>query len=1314
MIERRGIAVMSLLLLTCEGPSRPPHGVVTGRTNALSPASGVWHLVGPQPANGEFVDGGFVSGRATAVAVDPRNANVVYLGAAGGGVWKTLDGGATWAPLTDSQPTLTTSSIALDPAHPDTVYVGTGQETLGAGVLKSTDGGATWTNIPGPFVTTSGGRYPVTAIAVDPADGQVVLAASHACCSSTFDGAIWRSADGGASWTAVVSGGGDGTQVLFDPSNGQVAYAAVNGQGVLRSTDGGLTWAPRNGSGTTALPAGLSGAQLAIAPSQPALMYAAFSSASGPSFFKTTDAGQSWTALANAGVDLIGLVVSPADPKVVFGAFFGSPGPVLRSLDGGQTWSFPANGTIHIDGHAVAFSADGSRLYVGTDGGAWSTTDYRANGPAWINLNATLSTIQAYSGLAIHPTDVNTGFIGTQDNRQEKLTGSLLWQDVACGDGGSTVFDSLNPNIVYFNCVVGRLLKSTDGGQSAVPAGNGIDPSHGMSGALAIDPVNPSILYAATQTVYRTTDGASTWTAISPALSVPWRIVVAPSAPNTLYVASIDGHVHVTTNANAGAGATWADRSAGLGSIFPGGLAVDAHSATTAYLVSQTPSPGAMVFRTTDGGLTWSNITGNLTATEIYDIVADPDLPGTLYIGTSAGASFTSDGGTTWQPLGSGLPHAQVMGLALHEPSRTLRAATYGRSVWDLGLGADYTLAAAPASVTVLAGNAASSTVSVGVLAGFAGTVNLSANVLGGFPQGMTAALSPTALTGNASANLMVSTTAATPGGVYVIDVTGASGALSNHHATVAVIVTSASTTLTIPPSADAYVRDGTSAATNFGTATTLQVKSTTTVGTNRIAYLRFPLTGVAGAVSAAKLRLYGSRPSTQIQTDSAFAVPSNTWTETGITWNNRAALGAKQGQAVVTGSAAYYEWDVTPFVQAQRAANAGAASLAVQMDGTVNDGPDTFNAREAGSNPPQLLVTFRPDNPPTVATPAAASPSPVAGTSTSLSVFGADDGGETALAYTWSAQGTPPAAVSCSPSGTNAAKNSTATFTRAGSYTLQVAIADASGQTATSMVTVTVNQTFTTVAVSPATATVAPGGTQLFSATGRDQFGAALTTQPTFTWSASGGGTIDAGGLFTAGSSAGGPFVVKAASGAIAGTATVTVAAGTTTTVGASADLYVRDGTSAGTNFGTATTLVVKTTTSAGSNRITYLRFPLSGVSGTVTAGKLRLFGSRPAATTTTDSAFAVASNSWTETGTTWNNKPALGAKQGGAVTIGTQAQYYEWDVTSFVKAQKAAGATAVSLAVRMDSAVNDGPDTFNSRQAASNPPRLVVTAGP
>jgi hypothetical protein len=202
-------------------------------------------------------------------------------------------------------------------------------------------------------------------------------------------------------------------------------------------------------------------------------------------------------------------------------------------------------------------------------------------------------------------------------------------------------------------------------------------------------------------------------------------------------------------------------------------------------------------------------------------------------------------------------------------------------------------------------------------------------------------------------------------------------------------------------------------------------------------------------------------------------------------------------------------------------------------------------NAKSSGI---EILTSTSSNQAPTIATAAAASPNPTSGSSSSLSVLGADDGGEPNLTYTWATSGSPPAPVSFSVNGTNAAKSTTASFSRAGTYALIVTVVDAGGASTSSNLSVVVNQKLTRINVTPASAQVATGGTQQFLATALDQFGNALATQPSIAWSVSGGGTINATGGFTAGSSSGGPFTVNATSGSSVGSASVSVAGGTNT----------------------------------------------------------------------------------------------------------------------------------------------------------------------
>ena len=666
-------------------------------------SSGQWTLIGPQPLT--YV--GFAhSGQVNALAVDSRNTNVVYLGAGGGGVWKTADGGQTWAPLTDNQPSLQIGALALDPTNPDIIYAGTAISNiafgnLGLGILKSADGGTTWTQLPGPLPYGSGLVASVPSLAVSPNDGNAVLAGAHTSTST----AVYRSMDGGNTWNKVLaSNSANAVQVFFDPSNANVAYASLDT--VYKSTDGGSTWAVANGTGSNLLPAGNFFA-LAIAASSPETLFAGTDRSTGADMFKTVDGGQNWTPLSGSPPCWT-VQVDPANANVVFAG----AGGLRRSTDGGSTWSYLPLGMDGLAGGyhgGMAFSADGGTLYLGNELGVWAGTGVTGNSWTVSNLNTTLATIE-FLGIATHPTNPAIGFGGSQSSGVDMYSGQLAWVDItseseveACDDGGPDfAFDFMNPTTLYVACTSpAGVQKSTTGGASFFQAQSGIDASEFQSGtppALAMDPSNSQRLYVAAAHVWQTNDGANTWIAISPALGpgngVTQALAVAPSDPNMVYLGNSNG-VFVTTNANQGVGALW--HAANLPSLqcssfslsctFLNQIAVDPSTASTAYVALAGYVIGH-VYKTTDGGATWTDISGNLPNLKVNDIVVDPDVPDTLYIATERGVYSTADGGNTWSQPGAGLPNATVTALNLQRPARILRAATLGRSAWDLYLGA--------------------------------------------------------------------------------------------------------------------------------------------------------------------------------------------------------------------------------------------------------------------------------------------------------------------------------------------------------------------------------------------------------------------------------------------------------------------------------------------------------------------------------------------------------------------------------------------------------------------------------------------------
>jgi uncharacterized protein (TIGR03437 family) len=672
-----------------------------------------WTSIGPQPTDGGSTY--VTAGRVNAVAIDPRNNNTVYIGAAEGGVWKTTDGGVSWTPLTDNQASLASGAIVIDPAHPDTVYVGTGEENFaqdsyyGAGILKSTDDGNTWTNIVGPFL-----RATIGGLAISPKDSNVLL------CSSNLG--IYRSSDGAATWTQVLAG--TGTSVLFDPTNGDIAYSALGNirgnavNGVYRSTDGGQTWTLLTGSGANALPtANVGRIEIAIAPSTPTTLYVGIQQ-SPPStagnllgIYKTTDSGATWNDLnapdicasvAQCWYDMT-IRVHPTNPDLVFAA--GSLS-IMRTMDGGVTWnqlSFigPNQVQIHVDEHYLAFTPDGNKLYIGNDGGMYSTTDVTNSVVSWTELNDNLAITQFYPGLSIHPSNASIAFAGAQDNGTQRYGGITNWSYVTCGDGGFTAIDAALPGVAYASCDAVQnetipILRTANGGNNWSSNEYGINLKDRVQfiPPLAIDPSNPQTLYFGTYRIWQTLDGAGKWVAISPDLTggasagspTIKAIAVAPADLNTIYAGTSDGKVQATGNALAGTGASWIDRSAGLPTRTVTHIAVDPIDPATAYVTFSGFSIDSLghVFRTSNSGANWTDISGNLPNLPVNDLVVDPDIPGTLYIGTDAGVMATTDAGATWTTLGTGLPLVVVDSLALHRASRTLRAATHGRSMWDI------------------------------------------------------------------------------------------------------------------------------------------------------------------------------------------------------------------------------------------------------------------------------------------------------------------------------------------------------------------------------------------------------------------------------------------------------------------------------------------------------------------------------------------------------------------------------------------------------------------------------------------------------
>lgn len=664
--------------------------------------------LGPAP----IVDGPY-TGRVSAIAC--ASATTYYVGGADGGVWKTTDAGLTWRPLTDQLPTTAVGAIALDPTDPETLYVGTGEANYanhsryGLGIFKSTDGGRTWAHYG---ASTFAGRC-FSRLVVDPVTPSTVYAAitpaggfpekAGAKNHPLKDGplGVFRSTDGGVTWTRLAGGlpNQAATDLAIHPTSPNTLYAAIGrpfgsaDNGVYRTTNGGATWTKLAGGLPTS---GNGRISLAIAPSNPNRLYAlivnpcdaAGNNASTRNAYRTNDGGDTWTALnpgnfqATYGWFLSVVTVDPTNPdRVMLGGY-----QTVRSTNAGASWS---NVTPpHVDSHALEWDSAG-RLLHGTDGGVYRSTDFGAN---WFAINGNLGLIQCYAGVSSHPSNPGLLLIGTQDNGSSlAIPGGRTWDHVTGGDGGWTQIDQTNPLRMFTESQgSGNLYRSINGGVSFSDSGSGIASAdrHCFLPPYVIDPTNSQRMLYATHRIYRSTNGGSTWAAISGDVTggsgAVRSLAMARSNPQVVYLTTNDGRFSVSTDG----GVSFTVRLTGR----PGWprvtreIFVAPTSASTVYLA--TAAFGVdQVRRSTDSGATWTTLDGDLPDVPVNTIAVDESTsPPTLYAGADDGLYASRDGGVRWHRFGYGLPRAPVIDVLVEPARHRLIVATQGRGVFEVGL----------------------------------------------------------------------------------------------------------------------------------------------------------------------------------------------------------------------------------------------------------------------------------------------------------------------------------------------------------------------------------------------------------------------------------------------------------------------------------------------------------------------------------------------------------------------------------------------------------------------------------------------------
>jgi photosystem II stability/assembly factor-like uncharacterized protein len=669
-----------------------------------------WQLEGPQN----------IGGRVNTLAMHPQNEQVIYAGYSRGGIFKTTNGGANWAPIFDGQNSLSISHIALNPSNPDEIFVGTGDLNIGShysignGIWKSPDGGETWESL-GLEETGI-----ISRIIVHPSNGNIVYAASMGKPSekNTSRG-LYKSTDGGTTWSQslFVADSAGIIDLVMDPFNTNTLYAAswnrmrtnsVNfGTGpnasIYKTTDGGGTWTKL----TNGLPSGnFARIGLAISAQTQGLL---FTSYVGTNFqlsevYKTTNGGTIWTDMEvhPAGLDsnAMGafgwyfgqLRINPADDNDIFVLGVRNQ----RTLDGGLSWFQNVDVTpdltgTHADNHDLIFAPSGDMI-LATDGGV-----YRI-GPqeTYWNKIENNPTTQFYR-VGYNPHLPEYYFGGAQDNGTLVGNASTVnqWNRVWGGDGFQMRFHPTNSMAYFYESQNGGLVVTNDDSQSWADGDSGIivGERRNWDFPYIISAHNPEIMYCGGERFYKNNSGSyPIWEPISEDMtdglvyfSSVHSITCVAESPinlNYLYSGTGDGNVWRTKNQ----GITWESvHQNGLPNRYISSVHASPEMATRVFATVTGYKDGDYephVFRSDNQGDTWTDISSDLPQVAVNDIFIMPDHgDSVLFVGTDIGVYGTKNGGQTWERLGNNMPFIPVFDVELNPEQNRLIAGTFARSI---------------------------------------------------------------------------------------------------------------------------------------------------------------------------------------------------------------------------------------------------------------------------------------------------------------------------------------------------------------------------------------------------------------------------------------------------------------------------------------------------------------------------------------------------------------------------------------------------------------------------------------------------------
>ena len=685
-----------------------------------------WVPVGPLNSPAELNRG---VGRINCITFHPSDSSIFWVGVAQGGVWKTTDGGDSWLPLTDDLPIIRVSDIALDPNDPDVMYIAMGDYAYvgvgldlddrkrnthyGIGIYKSTNGGNTWAPTGFNYSQTQFDNTLIRRVFVNPANSNNVIAAG-------VEG-IFQSLDGGNTWSTVDN------HIIWDieqhPTNASILYASTGpisnlgigagSSGIMKSTDFGATWTAL----TTGIPTNgdAQRIELSISSSDPDYVYAVCANSTDRGFhgvYRTTDGGTTWSnrsihtsspnilgwnggATGGQGTYDLTILVEPSNPNTIYvGGIW-----LWMSIDGGETWTqvdpWSGGGRFHADQHYLAHNPLNNKYYMCNDGGLYFTDliDYTST---FTHLNDSRMTSSFYK-LGVSQADENTIIAGAQDNSTFFKGGSAAsWINIIGGDGMDCIAHPTNPDKLYGSWQYGNLCRSFDGG---VTVEYDIGPSGDQGEWVTpymLAPNDPFTIYGAYGDLYESINEGDVWDKISNFPEVPSYGYPSPASAMDISIADAD-YIYVAKRGlhsynypsemwvTKDRGGTWTDITTGLPDyLYFTDVEVSNANSNVAWVTCGGFEDGVKIFKTTNSGQTWANVSFNLPNIPVNNIEHERGSQhNTVYIATDVGVYYLSDLEDKWILYSDGLPNVIASDIELHYNTNSIYIATFGRGIWS-------------------------------------------------------------------------------------------------------------------------------------------------------------------------------------------------------------------------------------------------------------------------------------------------------------------------------------------------------------------------------------------------------------------------------------------------------------------------------------------------------------------------------------------------------------------------------------------------------------------------------------------------------